>query len=194
MRHSVGWLFLYGALDGHPFFPSHVASGRCVLSAAAGVPAGVVSASAEPSSALEVVLAVAGVGLRYLLPTSLRVQAVHQMRRFRARGAQLLPPSTCCPGRPPPASPRCRVRGAQLHHLCAWCTWASRAPAWFPGGVVRTSAGGARSFMVDAGGTPQGSIGRGRGKAPSLRPPSLPPATVSLTASAGFCKCRQWHL
>ena len=28
-------LFLYGALDSHPFFPSHVASGRCLLSAAA---------------------------------------------------------------------------------------------------------------------------------------------------------------
>ena len=38
-----------GALDSHPFFPSHVASGRCVLSAAAaGAPAGVVSAFAEP--------------------------------------------------------------------------------------------------------------------------------------------------
>ena len=38
------------ALDSHPFFPSHVASGRCVLSAAAaGAPAGVVSAFAEPS-------------------------------------------------------------------------------------------------------------------------------------------------
>ena len=49
MWHSVGSLFLYGALDSHPFFPSHVASGRCVLSAAAaGAPAGVVSASAEP--------------------------------------------------------------------------------------------------------------------------------------------------
>ena len=41
---------LYGALDSHPVFPSHVASGRCVLSAAAaGAPAGVVSAFAEPS-------------------------------------------------------------------------------------------------------------------------------------------------
>ena len=48
--HSVGVLFLYGALDGHPLFPSHVALGRCVLSAAAaGAPAGVVSAFAEPS-------------------------------------------------------------------------------------------------------------------------------------------------
>ena len=47
--HSVGLLLLYGALDSHPFFPSHVASGRCVLSAAAaGAPAGVVSAFAEP--------------------------------------------------------------------------------------------------------------------------------------------------
>ena len=41
---------LHGALDSHPFFPSHVASGRCVLSAAAaGALAGVVSAFAEPS-------------------------------------------------------------------------------------------------------------------------------------------------
>ena len=48
--HSVWLLFLYGALDSHSFFPSHVASGRCVLSAAAaGAPAGVVSAFAEPS-------------------------------------------------------------------------------------------------------------------------------------------------
>ena len=41
-------LFFYGALDSHPFCPSHVAS-RCFLSAvAAGAPAGVVSAFAEP--------------------------------------------------------------------------------------------------------------------------------------------------
>ena len=33
-RYSVWLLFLYGALDSHPFFPSHVASGRCILSAA----------------------------------------------------------------------------------------------------------------------------------------------------------------
>ena len=38
------------ALDSHPFFPPHVASGRCFLSAvAAGALAGVVSAFAEPS-------------------------------------------------------------------------------------------------------------------------------------------------
>ena len=49
--HSVGLLFLYGALDSHPFFPSHVASGCCFLpAAAAGALAGVVSAFAEPSS------------------------------------------------------------------------------------------------------------------------------------------------
>ena len=42
---------LYGALDSHPFFPSHVASGCCFLSAAAaGALAGVVSAFTEPSS------------------------------------------------------------------------------------------------------------------------------------------------
>ena len=38
-------------MDSHPFFPSHVASGRCFLpAAAAGAVAGVVSAFAEPSS------------------------------------------------------------------------------------------------------------------------------------------------
>ena len=55
-------LFLYGALDSHPFFPEHVASSRCFLSAAvAGAPAGVVSAFAEPSSwCAGAVLVVAG--------------------------------------------------------------------------------------------------------------------------------------
>ena len=48
MGHYVGLLFLYGALDSHPFFPSHGVSGHCILTAAAaGVPAGVVSAFAE---------------------------------------------------------------------------------------------------------------------------------------------------
>ena len=43
--------FFYGALDGHPSFPSHAAPGRCVLTAAAaGVPWGVVSAVAGPGS------------------------------------------------------------------------------------------------------------------------------------------------
>ena len=48
MLHSVGCLFLYGALDSHPFSPSRAALGRCFLSAA-GVGAGVVSALTEPS-------------------------------------------------------------------------------------------------------------------------------------------------
>ena len=42
--------FFTGALDSHPFSPSHVASGRCVLSAAAAVVACVVFASLGPSS------------------------------------------------------------------------------------------------------------------------------------------------
>ena len=50
VRHSIWLLFLYGALDSHPFFPLHVASGCCFLSAAAaGAPAGAVSAFTEPS-------------------------------------------------------------------------------------------------------------------------------------------------
>ena len=62
MGHSVGLLLLYGALNSHPFFPSHVASGHCALSAAAaGALAGVVSAVAEPSGwCAGAVLVVAG--------------------------------------------------------------------------------------------------------------------------------------
>ena len=58
-----GWCLVTGALDSHPFFPSHVASGRWVLSAAAaGAPAGVISAFAEPSGwCAGAVLVVAGV-------------------------------------------------------------------------------------------------------------------------------------
>ena len=63
-------LFLYGALDSHPFVPSHVASGRCVLSAAAaGAPAGVISAFAEPSGwCAGAVLDAAGCALRASVP------------------------------------------------------------------------------------------------------------------------------
>ena len=47
---SVWLLFLYGALDSHPFFPPHVASGCCFLSAGAtSAPAGVVPVFVEPS-------------------------------------------------------------------------------------------------------------------------------------------------
>ena len=80
---SVGLLFLHGALDRYPFFPARAASGRCNLTAAAVcVPAGVVSASAEPSSwhtgaVLVGVVVGVGVVLRFLLPTPLRTQVVH---------------------------------------------------------------------------------------------------------------------
>ena len=45
--HFVWLLPVYGALDSHPFFPSHVASGCCSLAAGAGALAG---AFGEPSS------------------------------------------------------------------------------------------------------------------------------------------------
>ena len=80
MRHirppppRVGLLFLYGALDSHPFFPSHVASVRCVLSAAAaGAPAGVVSAFADPSCwCAGAVLVAAGAICALAVPSSWR--------------------------------------------------------------------------------------------------------------------------
>ena len=113
VRHSVGLLFLYGALDSCPFFPLHAASGHCVLLAAAAcVPAGVVSAFAEPSSWCTggctgrcrgrfTVLAA------HSPPHSGRPP--HASPRFRVREAQVLHPSAYCPGRPPSASPRCCV-------------------------------------------------------------------------------------
>ena len=65
-----GW-----ALDSHPFCPSHVASGRCVLSAAAaGAPAGVVSAFAEPRRwCVGAVLDVAGAVCASAAPNSWRI-------------------------------------------------------------------------------------------------------------------------
>ena len=76
--HSVGLLLLHGALDSHPLFPSHVASGRCVLSAAAaGAPAGVVSAFAEPSSwCVGAVLVVAGGPPPYPSPTQINTSLI----------------------------------------------------------------------------------------------------------------------
>ena len=71
-------LFLYGALDSHPFFPSHVALGRCVLSAAAaGAPPGVVSAFAEPSGwCAGAWLVVAGAVCALAVPSSWRTAVV----------------------------------------------------------------------------------------------------------------------
>ena len=72
-------LFLYGALDSHPFFPSHVASGRCVLSAAAaGAPAGVVSVRGAPVVGVPgAVLKVAGCAVcASAAPSSWRIEDV----------------------------------------------------------------------------------------------------------------------
>ena len=125
--HSVGLLFLYGALDSHLFFPSHVASGRCFLSAAAaGAPAGVVSAFAEPSRwRTGAVLEVVGCAVcASAAPSSWRIGgcvgycrgrltvfAVHTPLStgrpwpaslcFCVREAQVPCSSTRCPGRPP---------------------------------------------------------------------------------------------
>ena len=73
---SVGLLFPQGALDSHPFSPSRAVSGHCVVTATmARVPAGVVSALAEPSSWHTGVVLV-GAGSFYVcccpLPSALR--------------------------------------------------------------------------------------------------------------------------
>ena len=105
-------------LDGHPFFPSHVASGRCVLSAAAaGALAGVISAFAEPRRwCAGAVLNVAGAVCASAVPSSYRIGGCAGccggcLTVF----ATHTPPPPC--GRPPPASPRFRVHEAQ-HPPC----------------------------------------------------------------------------
>ena len=138
-------VFLYGALDSHPFTPSHVASGRCVLSAAAaGVLAGAVPAFAEPSCwCAGAVLNVAGcavcasaapsswrigdcagccrgrltVFVDHTPPSSGRPQPASLC--FRVHEAQVPCSSTRCPGRPPHTLPH------SVGRTCAW-----RVPCW----------------------------------------------------------------
>ena len=76
------WLFLYGALDSHPFVPSHVASGRCVLSAAAvsDAPFTVFAAHSAPHNS---------------------GPPPHASPRFRVRAAQPFLPPTRRRGGPP---------------------------------------------------------------------------------------------
>ena len=128
--HSVGSLFLYGALDSHPFFPSHVASRRCVLSAAAaGALAGVVSAFAEPSGwCAGAVRVVAGAVCALAVPSSWRTGGCAGCCGGLLTGfaAHAPPPS----GRPQPAALRFRVREAQVPHDPSprWCGGAERSP------------------------------------------------------------------
>ena len=74
----VALLSLYRALGSHPFFPLHVASGRCVLSAAfVGAPAGVVSAFAEPNGwCAGAVLVAPGAVCALAVPSSWRTGVV----------------------------------------------------------------------------------------------------------------------
>ena len=100
---------VYGARDSHPFFPSHVVSGRCVLSAA-----GVVSAFAEPRRwCAGAVLDVAGCAVcASAAPNSWRIGGC-----AGCCGGRLIvfaahtPPSS---GRPQPASLCFRVREAHV--------------------------------------------------------------------------------
>ena len=100
---------IYRAPDSPPFVPSRVASGRCALTAAAaGVPCGVISASAGPSSwrtgGQPVVV---GVVVQFSRPTHLRSAVVHRLprrvsvcvrRRCPTPPRAASPPPTPCEG------------------------------------------------------------------------------------------------
>ena len=158
---SVGLLFLHGALDSHPFFPEHAASGRCFLTAAAVcVPAGVVSASAERNSwhtGVVLIGVVVGVrvALRFLLPTPLRTQVVRHMPR---RVSMCVRPNTSTPIRCPGGA-LCLV---PPHHCV-------RGPRVYMARSLM-AADGVRSFVVDAGGVctcqPVPRFGTARGRSP----------------------------
>ena len=109
-------------------------SHRAAQTTQARVPCGVVSALAEPSSwCTGVVLAVAGVVLRFLLPPPLHVQVVHHMPHHVsvcARPNRSTPPRVVLVVHHLPL--HAAMCAAQLLHLCAWCMWAVRAPSWFP--------------------------------------------------------------
>ena len=109
--------FLCGALDSHPFVPSRAAPDQCALTTtAAGVPGGVASAFAEPSSwrtggCAGCCCGRATVFAAHSPPRSGRPLGVSP--RFRVREAQLLHPlrvlswssATCLPMPPPPPFP-----------------------------------------------------------------------------------------
>ena len=98
-------LLLYGALDSHPFFPSHVASGRCVLAAAAAAAPFVVSLPRQRGPVAGapgvVVVVVRGRCAVCAAPIPLRVQVVpHMPRRVPVRVR---------PNPPPPPPPHTHV-------------------------------------------------------------------------------------
>ena len=135
---SVGLLFLHGALDSHPFFPSRAASRRCVLAAAAAcVPTGVASASAEPSSwHTGVVLVGAGVVLSFLLPTPLRTRVVHPMPRrvsVCVRPNTSIPPSGVLVVHPVPPGPV----GLRVGRKPPATLWVARVHGVLPDGCGR---------------------------------------------------------
>ena len=115
---------LRGPGRGHPFFPSHVASGCCVLSAAAaGVPAGVGSAFAEPGRwCAGAVLDVArcGVGVS-AAPNNWRIEdvlVVGGVVLFSSNASLLMNSGVDCLG--PVCSPQCTFLVA-ARVLCSGC-------------------------------------------------------------------------
>ena len=130
----------YGALDSHPSFPSHVASGRCVLSAAAaGAPAGVVSAFAEPSSwCAGAVLNVAWCAVCASAAPS-RWCTGGCAGCCRGRLTVFAVPTPPSSGRPQPASLRFRVREAQVPCFSTRCP--GRPPHTLPHSAGRACAG-----------------------------------------------------
>ena len=138
--HSVWLLFLYGAQDSHPFFPSHVASGRRVLSAAAaGAPAGVVSAFTEPSGwCAKAVLDVAGCAVcTSAAPSSWRIGGCAGC--CGSRLTVLAVPTPPSSGRPQPASLCFRVREARVPCSATRCP--GRPPRTLPHSVGHACAG-----------------------------------------------------
>ena len=120
--HSVGLLFLYGALDGHPFFPSHVASGRCFLSAAAASAlAGVVYAFAEPSGwCVGAVLNVAGCAVCVsAAPNNWRSEDAPPLTRAQEAPPPSDIPSGCCSFTGPWTVTRSSLR--MLRRVAAFC-------------------------------------------------------------------------
>ena len=148
MRHSVGLLFLYGAMGSHLLFASRVASGRYVPTAAAScVLDGVVSSLAEPNSWRSGVVLV---GSRSL-PTPIHIVVIcHMPRRvsvcMRCNCTTLLSSWSCAPYIP---ALRCALGPCTpcLHvvHVGTVRTFMVSV------GVVHTSAGGVCSLVVGAG-------------------------------------------
>ena len=161
--HSDGLLFLCGALDGNLLFPSHAASGCCILWDAAACVPDVVFAFAEPSCWRTGVVLL-GAGLFLVFAAHSPAHSGHPPTaspRFHGYVFRQVAVSSRCPGQSPVLPFACCVGSLCSDRRFGLCSyWCLPEPSSWHTGVVLVGttlwlmvASGVCSLVVDAGGT-----------------------------------------